>query len=130
MVEWSRSFRGRPDQVAHARQFVVSLLGARPVVDVAELVVSELATNAVRHSWSGLREGWFVVSVELDDPDRVRVSVTDLGGDTSPAVVAVSDEAETGRGLRLVERVAKEWGCEPTGLGRRVWADLPLDDLS
>lgn len=130
MVEWSRSFRGRPDQVAHARQFAVSVLGARPVVDLAELVVSELATNAVRHSWSGLRDGWFVVSIDLGESDRVQVSVTDLGGDTWPEVVNASQDAEFGRGLGLVERIAKEWGCEPTGLGLRVWADLALDDES
>ena len=127
MVTWSRSFRGRPEHVAHARQFVVAVLGSQPVVDLAELVVSELATNAVRHSWSGLRDGWFVVSVDVGEPDRVQVSVTDLGGDTRPAPVAASDDAECGRGLGLVECVAKEWGTESTGLGRRVWADLPLD---
>jgi len=126
MGKWSRSFRGRPDQVKHARQFVVSVLGARPVVDLAELVVSELATNAVRHSWSGLLGGWFVVSVDLGLSDRVQVSVTDLGGDTDPEVMGAPDDAESGRGLSLVECVAKEWGAESTELGRRVWADLSV----
>ena len=72
MVTWSRSFRGRPERVAHARQLVVAVLGSRPVVDLAEPVVSEFATNAVRHSWSGLRDGWFVVSVDVGESDRVR----------------------------------------------------------
>jgi anti-sigma regulatory factor (Ser/Thr protein kinase) len=130
MVTWSRSFRGRPEQIAQARQFVALVLGARPVVDLAELVVSELATNAVRYSCSGLLDGWFVVSVDLDPPDRVQVSVTDLGGDGDPVVMSATRDAEFGRGLALVERVAKEWGSEPTDLGRRVWADLGLDDES
>ena len=130
MVQWSRSFRGRPDQVTHARRFVVSVLGARPVVDVAELVVSELATNAIRHSWSGLLDGWFVVSIDLGQSDRVQVSVTDLGAEKRPEVVSASQDSEFGRGLGLVECVAKEWGCEPTELGRRVWADLALDGVS
>lgn len=98
------------------------------MIDTAELVVSELATNAVRRSWSGSQDGWFVVSVDLGEADRVQVSVTDLGGDQAPAQVVVPDDAECGRGLHLVQMVAKEWGVDSTALGRRVWADLATDE--
>ncbi|WP_236068150.1 ATP-binding protein, partial [Streptomyces brasiliscabiei] len=48
-AKWCRAFPGLPDQVAEARHFVAALLQERGVADDAVLVVSELATNAVRH---------------------------------------------------------------------------------
>jgi serine/threonine-protein kinase RsbW len=79
-----RRFNGHPDQVLLVRQFVVSaLVEDSPIREVARLLVSEVATNAVRHTASGTGEGGFRVSYELPD-DRLRVEVYDAGSLNTP----------------------------------------------
>lgn len=80
LAKWCRPFPGLPQQVAEARYFVAALMEAEGprMVENAVLIVSELASNAVRHSRSGRKGGWFLVIVVLDD-DRVRIEVTDEG---------------------------------------------------
>ncbi len=48
----TRAFRCQPESVAAARRFVQEALGTQPakIADAAELMVSELATNCVRHA--------------------------------------------------------------------------------
>jgi anti-sigma regulatory factor (Ser/Thr protein kinase) len=57
-----RVFPGRPDQIAHARDFTRRVLGLCPVLDEAVLLVSELATNAIEHTATG-NEGSFHVTI-------------------------------------------------------------------
>lgn len=130
METYSRSFPGCAGQVSQARRFVRSVLGDAPVAEIAELVVCELAANAVKHSWSGCSDGWFIVSVQVESgaSGSAQVSVTDLGGEGLPEIADFSDDAECGRGMYLVDRLTKGWGFEPTELGLRVWADLVGDD--
>ena len=52
-LTWRRTFLGRPDQAPRARQFVRFLLDDSPCREDAELVVSELVSNALRHTASG-----------------------------------------------------------------------------
>ena len=131
VAQWSRTFDGKPAEVAQARHFVRLMLTGRPVLDAAELVVSELATNALAFSASGHPGGWFVVEVRAD-PGFARVAVADLGGSAEPPVSPSGqpDGIQTGgRGLYIVASLAKQWGWEPTGAGRRVWAELADDSL-
>jgi anti-sigma regulatory factor (Ser/Thr protein kinase) len=87
--------------------------------EVAELLVSELVTNAVVHAQSRL-----VLQVEVADP-RVEVSVEDLGGGLPlPTPDAPEDDSVGGRGLLLVDALADSWGCEQTPSGKRVWFEL------
>ncbi len=100
------------------------------VLDAAVLVVSELVGNAVRHG-QALPGGGLLASWELVDGD-LRVQVVD--GGPGPEVRAAGGprpllaplEAETGRGLELVEALALRWGSLPwhPGPGTAVWADL------
>jgi anti-sigma regulatory factor (Ser/Thr protein kinase) len=130
MPSWSRLFPGRPEQIAHARLFIRSVLAGRDEAESAELVVSELATNAVRHSASGLPGGAFTVRVTLR-PDGVTVAVDDLGSAGEPSIRGGSDELPmSGLGLVLVATLAKEWGSTRTGSGRRVWAELSGSDAA
>ena len=48
-----RTFPGRADQIARAREFTKRVLGPCPVSDEAVLLVSELATNALEHTSTG-----------------------------------------------------------------------------
>ncbi|MBD9725796.1 ATP-binding protein [Streptomyces caniscabiei] len=125
-TKWCRAFPGLPDQVAEARHFVAALLQERGVADDAVLVVSELATNAVRHTLSGSAGGWFLVVVAFR-ADGVRLEVVDQGGDNVPEMCDVVSQDNGGRGLWLVSACAKDWGVKDVPSGRTVWADLVGD---
>lgn len=101
---------------AIAREAVAGKLAAVPVEDLT-LVVSELVTNAVLH---GL--GDVTLAVTMND-DAVRVEV----GDDQPDLAEVTAhpvDAESGRGLLLVSRLAHEWGVRRERGGKVVWADV------
>jgi anti-sigma regulatory factor (Ser/Thr protein kinase) len=106
--------------VAAARRFVRELLGRWRAADyewVASQVVSELVTNAVIHARTD-----FVVALSLDD-GILRVAVTDSSS-RRPVRRHYSDEATTGRGLALVERLAGRWGVDLDGSHKTVWCEL------
>jgi anti-sigma regulatory factor (Ser/Thr protein kinase) len=87
------------------------------VVEIAELLVSELVTNAVAHAHSAP-----VMRIDVAD-HGIRVAVQD----DTPGPVAVADAAEdatSGRGLLLVDSLAASWGWAPTSEGKRVWFTL------
>ncbi|MEU6194538.1 ATP-binding protein [Streptomyces sp. NPDC047061] len=119
---FTRSFLRDAVSVGEARQFVhAALLDWKmpELADTAELVVSELASNAVMHA---RRASFRVTVVRLDD-DRARVVVIDHSCDLPQSVDARADEAH-GRGLAIVEAVSAQWGTEPLNWGKKVWADL------
>ncbi|MFI9727214.1 ATP-binding protein [Streptomyces sp. NPDC052092] len=121
--KWCRAFPGLAEEVANARRFVAALLDERGPVEDAVLIVSELATNAVRHSLSGSVGGWFLVVVGLGD-DLVRIEVVDQGGPRVPHLCDVTSQEEGGRGLVLIAGCAKGWGVKNWPEGRSVWAEL------
>jgi anti-sigma regulatory factor (Ser/Thr protein kinase) len=84
----------------------------------AELAVSELLGNALRH-------GRPPIEVEVTwSGDGVLVSVADGQPVTLPEGVAPAVTAESGRGLQLIDAVSRSWGCDPLPGGKRVWALL------
>jgi anti-sigma regulatory factor (Ser/Thr protein kinase) len=126
MPSHRRRFNGRPDQVLLARQFVVSaLVEDSPIREVVRLLVSEVTTNALRHSASGTARGKVQVSDEFRD-DRLRVEVDDAGARTAPQRRAHDLEAPGGRGLELVDALASRWGTLGGPDGRVVWFELDL----
>jgi anti-sigma regulatory factor (Ser/Thr protein kinase)/putative methionine-R-sulfoxide reductase with GAF domain len=121
--EWSlvRSdlFACHPTSVRLARRFIVEsveLLGLQRLPDV-QLMVSELATNAVRHAKSQ-----FDVVLEKVDGNTVRVEVRDFGRG-APTVIPGGTESTGGRGLKIVDLLAQTWGVEnrPAGQGKTTW---------
>ena len=108
------------DAVPRARRFVSQALRGldKPIVEDAELVVTELVTNAVLHGTPP------VVLRISPTADRVRLEVEDAGRDM-PMRMRESADAMTGRGLSLVSRLSNGWGVEPTGdSGKVVWAEV------
>ncbi|MFF8810690.1 ATP-binding protein [Streptomyces pactum] len=88
----------------------------------AELVVSELFTNAVRHTTSEQVR----CEVRLTG-SRLRLEVADQGcARTVPRARRPGADQEGGRGLMLVEALATAWGVQPHDgdPGRTVWALL------
>ncbi|WFB06662.1 ATP-binding protein [Streptomyces sp. LX-29] len=112
--------------VAEARRRVLARLRewgiGEEVRDNAELIVSELFTNAVRHTSSER----VCCEVRAVGP-RLRLEVTDQGcARTEPMARPVTVDQEGGRGLMLVEALSDSWGVRPAegGRGRAVWAHL------
>ncbi|MDT0331022.1 ATP-binding protein [Nocardiopsis lambiniae] len=118
-------FPGHVDEIARVRTFVRALLQDHPTGDDAVLIASELATNALRHTRSSGDGGMFVVRIN-DHGDRVRIAVVDYGSnhDWDGKIVSPEPWTEHGRGLVLVDALAKQWGVVPEPVGTCVWADL------
>ncbi|MEU7742906.1 ATP-binding protein [Nonomuraea sp. NPDC049158] len=122
---WCRNFPGTKDQIRQARQFVASCLGDRPEADTAQLIVSELATNAVRHTRSGHTGGRFGVTLHAGSTLLI-LAVFDEGSPTTPHLRHAEDDDQSGRGLHLVETLAIRWGVHGDEAGRTVWVLLHL----
>jgi anti-sigma regulatory factor (Ser/Thr protein kinase) len=116
---------GRAERARLARVFVEGVLGpGHPCADVAALLVSELFSNSLRHSGSGAPGEAVTVAVKMAD-DVIRVEVTDRSGPGVPEPRLAGSDAEDGRGLHLVARLAVRWGWRRRG-GRTVtWFELP-----
>jgi anti-sigma regulatory factor (Ser/Thr protein kinase) len=90
------------------------------LVSDAQLVVSELVTNAVLHA------GTTIELVVRRWGKRVRVEVRDA----NPALPVVRQrraDAGTGRGLLLIAQLASSWAVAPTAGGKVVWAELSAE---
>ncbi|TQK44697.1 anti-sigma regulatory factor (Ser/Thr protein kinase) [Streptomyces sp. SLBN-118] len=95
------------------------------VADTAELLLSELVANSIRHARTpagrhiGVRLARYdgMLGVEVADANHRR---------PEPRSAAVDDEG--GRGLVLVVALAERWGCCPRrhGIGKSVWAELKM----
>ena len=111
--------------VAGARAFLRDALLAwdvpEDVRDSAELVVSELVTNAVTHTGTPAE---LVVARETG-AGLLRISVADRSS-RHPAPREAEPDALGGRGLAIVDVVAQAWGVTAQGEGKLVWAVLPL----
>jgi anti-sigma regulatory factor (Ser/Thr protein kinase) len=136
MIE-RRTFSLAVDSIPLARHFVEAAFHDAPheLADRAAVMTSELATNAVRHARSD-----FVVQIETT-PVSIRVEVIDSGAGT-PTIRDLGARAASGRGLRIVDTLADEWGVvqNPSGIGKTVWfwlflatgdgAEPPLSSLA
>ncbi|MGV9405495.1 SpoIIE family protein phosphatase [Streptomyces sp. NPDC003667] len=111
-----------PREVARARDLVRDLLldwELPQAVETARLLVSEVVTNAVRHGGGG-RVGLRVVRT-----DALLFEVTD-DEPALPSMLAAGPYDEAGRGLRVVSRLAREWGASATGHRKTVWFEQGL----
>lgn len=116
--------KGLPAAAQTARLLTTALLPPRhPALDDTRLVVSELVTNAIQHTYSGLPGGELGLSVDPHHPQGVLVEVVDAGGSTTPTMAALNRMSPHGHGLRLVDALTVEWGTSPLPAGyRTVWA--------
>jgi len=107
-----------------ARHAAVGFLrdaGVAPdVVAVAELLTSELVSNAAGHAGAAR----VAVCAEVD-AEGVRIGVRDLAPDAVVACLPPSPERIGGRGLFLVDRLARRWGIDRGDRTKTVWFELP-----
>ncbi|MFB6818336.1 ATP-binding protein [Streptomyces sp. NPDC056347] len=88
---------------------------------VAELLLSELVTNALIHTAYGA-----VVTASVA-PAGLRVEVRDFVSGLPLPYVPDADDGTHGRGLFLVESLADSWGISPHALGKVVWFELDAE---
>jgi anti-sigma regulatory factor (Ser/Thr protein kinase) len=117
--------RATPKAPSQARRALQQLGLPRPLATDAQLAVSELVTNSVRHAGLGPQD---LIRLIVDwSGDRLKVHVRDRGRGVGSAPVAGSIRplpgAESGWGLYLVDRLATRWGLGGGG----YWFELRHD---
>ena len=107
---------------ARARRFVAETLAGWGAADGddAILVVSELVTNALLHARTAM-----TLTVVETGTDSVYICVAD-GSTLQPQERHFSLESGTGRGLRLLQSIAAEWGVRNDDDGKTVWCRIVL----
>ena len=117
---------GRADlrAVPEARRALRELLGQwgkHGQSDVAELLTSELVTNAIVHTDHD------AVLTATVGPHGLRVEVRDFVARRPQLRIPVADDGTNGRGLLLVQSLADAWGVRPHGVGKAVWFELEAE---
>ena len=120
----SRTYPHDLASVRAARSFVAEeLADLGPGIDAVVLMVSELATNSIRHSESPFR-----VTIDRSGND-VCVEVFD-DGPGQPVRRAPTIDMPSGRGLQIVEGLAEAWGVRHHDHGKTVWFTVSLASRS
>ncbi|MFD5078376.1 ATP-binding protein [Streptomyces sp. NPDC058371] len=117
-------FEAAPAEVRLLRRAAAAQLGQWGISaasDEAELLVTELATNVVKH----VGEGVSATLILERRSERLRVEVHDKSRRLPSLRGAVCDE-ECGRGLHLIAALAVDWGTVLTGAGKAVWCEISL----
>jgi anti-sigma regulatory factor (Ser/Thr protein kinase) len=119
--------RSGPTAPAAARRLVVRLCEAwdlHELTELAELIISELVTNAVRHASTDLE-----VTSAIGE-HHLHMHVRDRSKRLPTLSGADGMQAHHSRGLQLVDRLSNGWGTTLTPYGKTVWATLRLRPLS
>lgn len=119
------SLAAGPAAAGDARSQVRAAIRAWDVpvdVDTAVLLTSELVTNALRHETGGT-----IMLTITCVCGQLRVDVHDTSRSV-PMPVNTPVDAEAGRGLLLVSRLATDWGFRPTPTGKAVYFTLASED--
>ncbi|MFI0938167.1 ATP-binding protein [Streptomyces sp. NPDC021020] len=100
----------------HLRQW-----GVPALADTAELLATEIVTNALQHTGGG---AVLTATLSPGPARKLRVEVHDSLGRRPPGGSRPSDDATSGRGLLLVEALADTWGVQARGAGKVVWFEI------
>lgn len=120
---WELPFLAEPEEVAALRRIVrfhLTQWGLPHVVEAAQLCVSELVANVISHvgpqtpTTCGLTMKDTYVRIEVSDPDTRAL----------PTLVAAEADAESGRGMALLDAVADRWGVILRSDSKVAWCEL------
>ncbi|MDT0614818.1 ATP-binding protein [Streptomyces lancefieldiae] len=89
--------------------------------EIAELLTSELVTNALVHTDEG------AVLTATVGPRGLRVEVRDFVGRLPRPRVPEPEESTNGRGLMLVQSLADDWGVRRCEVGKSIWFELDAE---
>ena len=111
---------GHLSEVARARRLTVQVAERQGVdLDDAALLVTEVATNALRHGGPGV-DLW----LRPVQDGGLRVEIVDGRAESLPRLRTPEDDDEGGRGLLMVSVLARAWGSERLSAGKCVWFEL------
>jgi anti-sigma regulatory factor (Ser/Thr protein kinase) len=116
-----RTFPAIPQSVHAARRFATDTLrgSGAATLEAIELMVSELATNCIRHERTS-----FHLTI-LGTTREIRIEVTDSGTGT-PTMRSPGPDEPSGRGLQIVDMLSESWGVVPEQpSGKTVWFTVP-----
>ncbi len=122
-MKQTKTFEHTPDSVPAARRFVAEALRDAPAeaADAVTLMVSEVASNCVRHTETG-----FQLTVS-QTANEIRVEATDRGAG-KPTMRTPGPTDPDGRGLQIIDMLSSGWGVdELPGRGKTVWFTLALE---
>ncbi|MFC8129200.1 ATP-binding protein [Streptomyces sp. NPDC057302] len=120
---WEIPFLAEPEEVAAMRRIMrlhLNLWGLPELVDAAQLCVSELVANVITHvgphtpTTLGLTMRDTHVRIEVSDPDTRAL----------PTLLAAEADAESGRGMALLDAVADRWGVILRSDSKVTWCEL------
>ena len=113
----TRTFPHEPHSVPAARRFATGVLrgASTETLEAVELMVSELATNCIRHTDSG-----FDLTI-IRSGSEIRVEATDQAGGT-PTMRSPKPTEPSGRGLKIIDMLSAGWGVDlGPDSGKTVW---------
>ena len=112
-----------PSAIAYLRRRVRELFadwGLPEYADTAQLCVSELAANVVTHVGTGVP-----VTLQVSmAADRPRIALTDPDPRALPVLLAATEDAESGRGLALLDALTLRWGVDQHPDSKTTWCEL------
>ncbi|MFI2366905.1 ATP-binding protein [Streptomyces sp. NPDC018833] len=123
---WELPFLAEPQEVAALRRIVrlhLKAWGLLRQTDVAQVCVSELIANVIRHVGAGTP-----TALRLSmSGTHLRVEVRDPDARALPTLVAVGPDSESGRGMALVDAMADRWGVLLGSDHKVTWCEIATD---
>ncbi|MDF2266632.1 ATP-binding protein [Streptomyces coacervatus] len=124
---WLHAFIAHPNEVAQLRRMLrlrLILWGLSDHVDAAQICVTELVTNVIRHIGEGTP---VTLRVAFSEP-YLRLEVEDPDTRALPTLLEASSVSESGRGMALVDAMTgNRWGVILRGDSKVVWCELAVD---
>lgn len=120
---WDVAFRADPEEVSRLRHLLrlrLDTWGHQESSEAAQLCLSELVSNVIKHVGSGTPS---TLAVSLTCA-RLRIEVQDPDARTLPVLRATDPSSEAGRGMAMVDAVTDRWGVELCGDRKVTWCEL------
>ncbi|WP_308293833.1 ATP-binding protein [Streptomyces sp. Vc74B-19] len=120
---WHCQFLAEPEEVARLRATVRARLHgwvAQEGIDSAQLCVSELVSNVITHLGRGTPTS---LTLSLNGA-RLRIEVRDPDTRVLPTLVEATGDAESGRGMTLIDALSDRWGVELRQDGKVTWCEI------
>lgn len=123
---WELPFLAEECELAGLRRVVrlqLGLWGLPSLVHAAQICVTELTSNVIKHVGVGVSA---CLAVSMNG-SHLRIEVSDPDGHRLPTLVRPAGLQEWGRGMALVDGVAARWGVIVRGVSKTTWCELTTD---
>jgi anti-sigma regulatory factor (Ser/Thr protein kinase) len=120
---WELDFTAEPEEVAALRRIMrlhLGVWGLHEVTEVAQLCVSELVSNIIKHVGVGTPA---TLGVSMNGT-RLRIELHDPDTRARPTLVEVGSDCEAGRGMAIVDAIADRWGVLLRTDRKVTWCEL------